>query len=220
MELPRQVGIMILPNVNLFPQAVLPLFIFEPRYRRMLADALGTHRTFCVAMQRPEALRETPAPVAGLGVIRAAVENPDGTSHLILQGLTRVRLGRVMRYRPYRVQAVQPLAPAARDTPRVDALTAKVRELVNERFKRGLPLPLQFLQQAGAEAGPAVEPILRSLEEIQDPGMLADLISCTLLPDPDQRQLLLETVDIEDRLRRLISFLLAELRRGQPAKTA
>jgi Lon protease-like protein len=186
----------------------------------MLADALATHRMFCVAMQRPEAARETPAPVAGLGIIRAAVENPDGTSHLVLQGLTRVRLGRVTRYRPYRMQSVQPLAAAARDGAQVDALTAKVRELVQERFKQGLPLPLQFLQQAGAEGAPPAGQILRSFEEIHDPGMFADLVSCTLLPDPGQRQLLLETVEVEARLRRLILFLLAELRRGRAAKSA
>ncbi len=66
MKLPREVPVMTLPNATLFPQALLPLYIFEPRYRQMLADALNTHRMFSVAMQRPGSLREAPAPVAGL----------------------------------------------------------------------------------------------------------------------------------------------------------
>src|SRR6266850_4519799 len=102
MQLPREVPVMILSNATLFPQALLPLYIFEPRYRRMLADALQTHRMFAIAMQRPGRSRETPSTIAGLGLIRVSVDNPDGTSHLILQGVTRVELEGAARYKPYR----------------------------------------------------------------------------------------------------------------------
>ncbi len=215
MELPKSVGVMILPSVNLFPQAILPLFIFEPRYRRMLQDALRTHRMFCVAMQKPDAENEAPARVAGIGLIRASVENPDGTSNMILQGLARVSLGRVMRHKPYRVHAIHPLHAETTDSARVDALSVKVRELVGERFRQGLPAPLKFLGESpgmGIDAEPpSVEQILTSLSEIADASVLADLVSCTLLADPRQRQVMLETVDVETRLRYLISYLLKEI---------
>ncbi|MEI6394694.1 MAG: LON peptidase substrate-binding domain-containing protein, partial [Verrucomicrobiota bacterium] len=109
MKLPREVPLMTLPNATLFPQALLPLYIFEPRYRQMVADALHTHRMFLVAMQKPGSTREIPAPVAGLGLIRVAVGHRDGTSHLILQGLARVELEQTVRYRPYRVQRIRHL---------------------------------------------------------------------------------------------------------------
>src|SRR6185436_17665412 len=99
MKIPPEVPVMTLPNATLFPHALLPLYIFEPRYRQMLSDALRSHRMFAVAMQRPGNTRETPAPVAGLGLIRVAVKHGDGTSHLILQGLARVELGAAVRYR-------------------------------------------------------------------------------------------------------------------------
>lgn len=215
MVLPKSIGVMILPSVNLFPHAILPLFIFEPRYRRMLKTALESHRLFCIAMQKPDCDEIMPAEVAGVGLIRAAVENPDGTSNMILQGTTRVRLGRVLRKRPYRVQCIQALEPEAPDLTRLDALAGKVRELVGERFRRGLPGVFKFLGTAGGPLsdgalGPAGD-IVRSLSDIQDPGMLADLVSCTLLPDPQQRQLMLETVDLEQRLQFLIAFLLRDL---------
>jgi Lon protease-like protein len=214
MDLPKSVGVMILPSVNLFPQAILPLFIFEPRYRRMLHDALRSHRMFCVAMQRPDAAEEAPTRVAGVGLIRASVENPDGTSNMILQGVARVSLGRLVRRRPYRVHAVQRLVPAAADSARIDALTLKIRELVGERFRKGLPEPLKFLGGGVSgdkqEARASVEHILKSLGEITDASMLADLVSCTLLADPRQRQVMLETIDIETRLRYLICFLLGQ----------
>src|SRR5205085_199730 len=109
MKIPQEVPVMTLPNATLFPQALLPLYIFEPRYRQMLADALHSNRMFSVAMQRPGSNRETPSPVAGLGLIRVSVGHQDGTSHLILQGLARVELKEAVRYKPYRVQRIKPL---------------------------------------------------------------------------------------------------------------
>src|SRR4029078_6440492 len=106
MKMPQEVPVMTLPNATLFPQALLPLYIFEPRYRPMLTDALHSNRMFSVSMQRPGNTRETPAPIAGLGLIRVSVAHKDGTSHLILQGLTRVKLGKVVKYRPYLVEHI------------------------------------------------------------------------------------------------------------------
>ena len=214
MDLPKSVGVMILPNVNLFPHAILPLFIFEPRYRRMLEDSLQNHRMFCVAMQQPEADKESPSRVAGLGLVRASIENPDGTSNLFLQGVARVSLGRVLRHKPYRVHSVKPMLPEGTNTERIDALSLKIRELVGERFREGLPGALKFLGEAmgGAPKGrrASVEQILRSLGEITDASMLADLVTCTLLSDPRQRQVMLETIDIETRLQYLVCFLLRQ----------
>src|SRR6187402_1701174 len=109
MELPDAVPVMTLPSATLFPQALLPLYIFEPRYRRMLSDMLKTNRMFSVAMQNPGRKRETPCQVAGLGLIRVSVGHQDGTSHLILQGLTRVELVETVRTKPYRVASIRPL---------------------------------------------------------------------------------------------------------------
>ena len=66
MQLPSEVSVMTLPNAILFPQALLPLYIFEPQYRRMLSDALDTHRMFSVAMRKP-GRRDTPHTVAERG---------------------------------------------------------------------------------------------------------------------------------------------------------
>src|SRR6516225_11207172 len=139
MQLPREVPIMTLPNATLFPQALLPLYIFEPRYRQMLADALHSNRMFSVAMQKPGRTREAPSPVAGLGLIRVSVGHRDGTSHLVLQGLARVELGEAVRYKPYRIQRIRPLETPPCDNVRVDALVAKMRELLEERLRLGLP---------------------------------------------------------------------------------
>jgi uncharacterized protein len=219
MKLPREAPVMTLPNVTLFPQALLPLYIFEPRYRQMLADALHSNRMFCVAMRRPGGPRETPAPVAGLGLIRVSVGHNDGTSHLILQGLVRAELAETVRYKPYRVARIRPLATPPCDTVAADALLAKVRELLRERLALGLPFPLTFTPQSKASA-PAPEPpapfsakeVLGYLDSIANPEQAADMISWQVLAGASERQAILETVEVEARLRQLITFLLQEIR--------
>src|SRR5437870_12882009 len=108
MKMPREVPIMTLSNATLFPQALLPLYIFEPRYRQMLADALHSNRMFSVAMQKQGSNRETPSAVAGVGLIRVSVGHRDGTSDLILQGLALVELEEAVRYKPHRVHGIAP----------------------------------------------------------------------------------------------------------------
>ena len=208
---------MTLPNATLFPQALLPLYIFEPRYRQMLKDALHSSRMFSVAMQRPGTTREVPEPVAGLGLIRVSVGHRDGTSHLILQGIARVQLKETVKYKPYRVQRIHTLETPPCDTVKVDALVAKVRELLEERIELGLPFPFPVMSPDKApkknSAPPSFSPkeILNYLDSITDPEQAADLVSCAVLPGAVERQTILETVDVETRLRRLIRFLLAEI---------
>src|SRR5215469_3173896 len=151
MKMPREIPVMTLPNATLFSQALLPLYIFEPRYRQMLADALHSNRMFSVAMQKPGTSRETPSPVAGLGLIRVSVGHRDGTSHLILQGLARVELEEPVRYKPYRIQRIRPLKAPPCDNVTVDALVAKVRELLEERIELGLPFPFPVMSPGEAE---------------------------------------------------------------------
>lgn len=214
--MPREVPIMILPEATLFPQALLPLFIFERRYRKMLADSLNSHRMFTVAMQRPDLKRETPLPVAGLGLIRVSVGHPDGTSHLILQGLTRVELAEVVQVKPYRVTRVRPLPTPPCDTVAADALLTKVRELLKEWIELGVALPFPFPKHNPKTSGKAAgssKQILGYLESLTNPEQAADLISCAVLRHAADRQAILEAVDVETRLRRLTKFLLVEVRR-------
>jgi ATP-dependent Lon protease len=215
MEIPHEVAVMTLPNATLFPQALLPLHIFEPRYRRMLADALESHRMFIVAMQKPGVMRESPSAIAGLGLIRVAVDNPDGTTHLILQGITRVEMAETTRYKPYRMQRIRPLQAAPTDSVMVDALLAKVRDLVSERIELGFPFPFPMTTKSSKKKNSGsitIKEIVSYLDKLHDADQVADLVSCALLPGAVERQTILETVDVEPRLKHLIHFLMAEIK--------
>lgn len=217
MELPREVPVMILPNAILFPGALLPLYIFENRYRRLLSDALHTHRMFAVAMRKPGRSREIPSPVAGLGLIRVAVTRQDGTSYLLLQGLARVGLEKSKRLRPYRVQQVYYLQPDIPDSPKTASLMLQLRKLVAKRLQNGFPTSSPHLEHIDPLVSQktldhilsvsSLESFLDYLGKMDDPGQMADLVSCTLLSDAEKRQTVLETLDVESRLRRVIWFL-------------
>jgi len=219
MDLPSEVPVMTLPNV-LFPQALLPLYIFEPRYRQMLADSLKSSRMFSVAMQKPGYTRETPCQIAGLGLIRVSVAHEDGTSHLILQGLTRVELVSTIQTKPYRIQAIRPLTTPTLDSVVIDALVAKLLELVAIRLRQGFspfPFPLADKlpgvkgKKKGSQAAFSADELLQYISNLPDPDQISDMVSCALLPDPSQRQTILESVDLETRLKTLIHFLMAEI---------
>ena len=220
---------MTLPNATLFPQAMLPLYIFEPRYRQMLSDALNTHRMFSVAMKKPGRTREIPSPVAGLGLIRASVANRDGTSHLILQGIARVELEKTVRYRPYRVQRIKPLKTTGDANVRVDALTQKVMELVEKRLEQGLDFPIHAFKQMhritdteDEEHSPtfSLKQVVKYLTTLDDPDQMADLVSCALLTEPADRQTILEAVHLETRFKHLVQFLYSEVRRHRKNKNS
>ena len=64
------IPLIILSNATLFPDALLPLHIFKPRYRPMLSDVLDSHRIFGVALRQSVALKESPMPIVGVGMVR------------------------------------------------------------------------------------------------------------------------------------------------------
>jgi Lon protease-like protein len=223
MNVPEEVPVMTLPEATLFPQALLPLYIFEPRYRKMLRDALHTHRLLTVAMQKPGRSRETPCVVAGLGLIRVSVKHTDGTSHLVLQGLSRVELVERVRSRPYRVHRMRVLKSAEGSDAGVSAAQTLVLELTRQCLARGAcALPFPGTPAAGAQAafhklhpeGFSPEDVLSYLKRLRQPETLADFVSVAMLRDPLHRQAILETIGIEDRLRLLAHFLMAQLGKG------
>lgn len=187
---------MVLPNAILFPQALLPLRIYENHYRRMLSDCLAGERMFSVALLQKDSAKPSdqskPYRVAGLGIIRVAVGNEDGTSNIILQGIARVRLCSFAKSKPYPVARIEPLQTQFSDGVQPDPLTAKVSELLRARAKLNMALP---------------EHVAKYLTTMTDADNLADLVSFTLLSDFYEKQELLETLDLRLRLQKLIQLL-------------
>lgn len=192
---PRAAPVMVLPGAILFPHALLPLYIFEPRYRQMLADCLENDRMFCIALVRPgqdeSAGHASFFHTSGLGLIRACVSNPDGTLHLVLQGLRRVALVEIEREDPYRVARLRDIVHTGGDP----AENAGLARRLSEACSRITSL------------SPDAERVQERLNEVDDPDILADVVGHTFVRDELQRQQLLQEASVKKRLELLLEIL-------------
>jgi Lon protease-like protein len=195
-HLPTHAPVMILPGATLFPHALLPLYIFEPRYRQMLAWVLDKHRMFCVAMMKPGITEATSASdfhhVAGLGLVRACVGHEDGTAHLILHGLARVRLTDFRQEKPFRIAELEEISVLVPDEEEGQMLSARVLACCARQRAAGMVVPDEIDQQLAA---------------VGDPAVLADIIAHTFVQDAERRQEILQEARVAERLRMLLGML-------------
>lgn len=189
--LPDEVPVMTLPNVAFFPQALMPLYIFEERYRKMLRDVLASNRLFAVA-GLDDRLAASPGPfepphrVASVGIVRACQKNEDGTSNLLLQGLCRVEITGILSDKPYRQIAIRALASEA---------GASQEE--NMALRQELSRLLGVKQKLGAGGSTEIAAFLKTVE---DPEAFVDIAAFSLCDNPRLKQKLLETLDVHHRL--------------------
>jgi len=200
-EIPREVPVMTLSGTVLFPQAILPLHIFEPRYREMLAEVLSGNRIFAIAAldeRKPEERdREPPRPIAGIGIVRACKKNSDGTSNLILQGLARVAFESITAESPFRRARIrQCFSRKEGDSATIDAIRSDILELVRTQIRLGAEVPSEVVQ---------------FLAGIEDSEAALDLAIASLCGASDLRQQLLETFDLLERHRLFTDYLKEEI---------
>jgi len=205
---PLVVPIFPLPDVTLFPRTLLPLHIFEARYRAMVGDALARDRRICMVRLRPGyeasyAGKPDVFAVGGLGEIVRCERLATGRYDLVLRGEARVRIVREhpsdTLYRMIVGARVEDIAPAADPTPIIERIRTACRTMLDI-----LGRPPDFLDTVFADG--------------QEPGVVADRIAAGVVPGADVRQELLEIPEIDMRLNRLalaLDALVEQLRRGK-----
>ena len=187
-----------LPDLTFFPHTMLPLHIFEARYRAMITDCLSRDRRLAVVGLRPgyeESYEGRPAvyDVMGVGRIVQWERMATGRFNLLLQGECRARIDRELPADTlYRMVAATPLDDIGVDAPGVEALASRVRS----RAAR----ILATVGRSGVE-------LQATLDALTDPGRLCDLVASTLIPGSSTRQALLEELHVERRLERLAAAL-------------
>lgn len=181
---------MIMPENVLLPGSLLPLYIFEPRYRKMLGEALESHRMFAVASHASG--REEVGSIGGIGIVRACVANEDGTSNLVLQGMGRVRFEGWVRSSIYPKAKIQPVLPGASDSSSGTALRKEILSLVSKLPAEGFGVPIQ---------------LKNILSQVEDSETFSDTASAYLVGEASIRQRLLEEPDAVHRLEILAAFL-------------
>jgi Lon protease-like protein len=116
-------------SVVLFPTTPLPLHIFEPRYRRMLADCLEGDRTFGITPVGADGELPEPGAVGCVAEVRVNQELPDGRCNIVVVGRSRFVLTKVLQEPvPYHVAMVQTFEDQPGSEPAEDR-TTRLRQL-------------------------------------------------------------------------------------------
>jgi uncharacterized protein len=193
-----------LPDVTFFPHTLLPLHVFEARYRAMVMDALERDRRLAIVRLRPgyEAAYAGKPPVhavAGVGEIVSFERLATGRYNILVRGDGRVRiesevpsdtLYRIVRAR--RLDDVEPSSVTGAPGRAVQEALARIRASCSTLLA-ALDRPADLLDTALADGEPA--------------GAIADRVAAAVLPDADLRQELLETLDVGARVTRVASAL-------------
>jgi ATP-dependent Lon protease len=198
--LPDALPVLPLRDTVTFPETLTPLAVGQPRSVQLVNDALGSNRMLVmVASHDPE--KEEPGPedlydVGVVGAIERMVKVPDETLRILVQGMQRVRLGPYVAEQPYMVARIEPLPDVIEETPELEALTRNVQQTFAQIIEQIPYLP---------------EELQLAVTNIDDPSALAHLIASSLRIATEEKQKLLEEVDVAKRLRHLSQILAHEL---------
>jgi len=206
-----------LPDVVLFPHTLLPLHIFEPRYREMIRDCLTGDRRLVMALlqagwENDYYGRPPIHAIAGVGEIVQEEELPDGRFNILVRGTMRVAImAELPAERSYRIAKARPL-PDRYPVDGPDSVAARV-----DRLK------VLYLRIVAEISKPDADPG-RVFGGVKDPGVLVDRIAGAGIGDTEVRQRVLEAVDVPARIdlvqERLLTVLAHLSDRNAPTERA
>ena len=198
-EIPEELPILPVANIIIFPYVVAPLVITDERQMGLINEALSDRKIvglFATKANKGEGDTNNLYNIGTAVLILKMFRIPDGNMGLMIQGLSRIKLERITRREPH-LRGVVRLLPE--DTSKSVKIEALVRE-VTEVFQQIVSLSPFLPDELGAV-----------VSNMENPGRMADLIASNLKIDISERQTILETLNVEDRLIKLLTYLNKEL---------
>jgi ATP-dependent Lon protease len=193
-------------DVVIFPFMIVPLFVGRERSINAVDAALTKDRLIFAATQR-DITKEDPDPedmyTSGtVCMIMRMLKLPDGRVKILVQGLTRAHVNKLLQVRPHYTAGITKIkeTPATELTLEVEALMRNVKEQ---------------LEKLAALGKVAFQEVMMVLDNIHDPGRMADLVAANLGLKIDEAQSILETLDSVKRLEKVSEFLVKELQVAQ-----
>jgi ATP-dependent Lon protease len=198
--LPAALPVLPLKGTVTYPDTVTPLAVGQERSIKLVNDVLSGERMLAmVASRDPE--NDEPEPddlydVGVAGVVARMLKVPDGTIRILVQGAQRIRIGEYIAEQPYLVARITELPDIVEPSAELDALARNVQNTFTEIIEE-IPYLPEELQLAVAN--------------IDDPSTLTHLIAGAMRISTEEKQELLEELDVTKRLRRLSEVLAREL---------
>src|SRR5262245_5040736 len=199
-EVPPILPVLPLKDTVVFPESMTPLAIGQERSIRLIDDVAAGERLLALVTVKAEDA-ETPGfedlyAVGTAAVLHKLIRVPDGTLRILVQGTGRIHLDQPVGEDPYLVAEFSPLPDELVESREVEALTRNVQNLFG-RVIALVPYLPEELQLAAAN--------------VEDPSALCHLVASTMRLRSEEKQKLLELVNIEDRLRETSVILNREL---------
>jgi len=189
-----------LRNMVVFPQMIVPLFIGRTKSVKALEDTLEKEKMVVFSTQKSEEVEEPgPSDLCTIGTLAEIVQMlalPDGTTKILVEGISRVKIEKFTQETPYFRAQISRLAEPEGMTLEAEAL---VRNLIKQ-FENYVKLNKRIPPET-----------LMSIINVDQPGRLADLIASYLTLKVEEKQAILEAVTTEKRLKKLSEILEKEL---------
>jgi ATP-dependent Lon protease len=198
--LPDALPVLPLRETVTFPDTLTPLAVGQERSIKLVNDVLSSNRMLAMVGSRdPE--NEEPGPddlydVGVAGTVARMLKVPDGSLRVLVQGGERIRLGAYVAEEPYLVARIEPLPDVLETSAELEALTRNVQNTFSEIIEQIPYLP---------------EELQLAVTNMDEPSALSHLIAGAMRIPTEEKQELLEEVDVGRRLRRLSEILAREL---------
>lgn len=199
-RIPEILPILPLRETVIFPSMVAPVVVGRERSIRLIDEvAVGSKMFGVVAQKDPQAEDPTPEQIYNIGTVCTIIRMlkfPDGTTRLLLQGISRIRINQILETEPYLKAQVAPIQE-------VYELTIEIQGLMRNA--------LDLFQKVVSMAPYLAEEAYITAMNIQEPNRLADFIAANLNINTAQKQEILETIDVKERLQKVTYFLNSEI---------
>jgi ATP-dependent Lon protease len=201
-DLPSELPALPLRDIVIYPFMIVPLFVSRERSIKAIDEALAANRMIVLVAQKDAEIEE-PAEkdlygVGTVSVVMRKLNLPDGRIRILVQGLLRVKIRSIIPKQGYLCAKIEPITEPAisKKSVEIEALMRNIKSLM----ERAVTL--------GKEISPEVLSVISNLE---DPGRLADFSASNLDLKVEDAQLILETIDPVERLRKVNELLSKEI---------
>jgi ATP-dependent Lon protease len=198
--LPDEVPVLPLRDSVTYPDTLTPLAVGQERSIRLVNDVLSGNRLLAMIASRDPDL-ESPGPAdlyeyGVSGVIARMLKVPDGSLRILVQGAQRIHVVEWIEDRPYPVARIEEVHDVIQEGPELTALMRNVQQTFSHIIEEVPYLP---------------EELLMAVANVEDPSALSHLIAGALRIKTEEKQELLEELDVAKRLRKLSQILAREM---------
>ncbi|MFW6086046.1 MAG: endopeptidase La [Myxococcota bacterium] len=200
-ELDDELPVLPIRNAVLFPGAVAPFDVGREKSVALVEDIENLNQPIIAIFAQKDPSTDDPGqedmyPIGVAARVLKALKHSSGNYSLILQGLVRIRMEQLTAVSPYLKARISRMEEPGAEDVEVEALSMSLRDIAKQ--------VIQLMPELPREASSLID-------SIQEPGQLADLVAANLDAPVDEKAGLLETVDVKERIRKVLKLLTRQL---------